>query len=119
MFKNILKRTALILFIIAVLSLAGCSLMQSTSVNQASKSYTPPFATSSAPAFAPSAAMPPAPAPSMAGDYSAGGSYGSIAVVNNTDQAADRKIVRTGSATLEGSRYRQNAGLDLRVGRPI
>jgi hypothetical protein len=93
-FNNFLKRTAFILLIISILALAGCSFLQSSTVNQASKSYTPPFTTS--------AAMPPAPAiPSMSRDYGAGESYGTIAVVNGTDQTTDRKIVRTGSATLE------------------
>ncbi|MHB8085520.1 MAG: DUF4349 domain-containing protein [Dehalococcoidia bacterium] len=93
MFNNLLKRTAFILLIISILALAGCSFLQSSTVNQASKSYTPPFTTS--------AAMPPAPTPSMARDYGAGESYGTVAVINATDQTTDRKIVRTGSATLE------------------
>jgi len=91
--KSKLKRAAFILMILSVLALGGCSFLQFSSINQPAK-Y------SSAPATVATMAPVPAP-PSMAQDYSAGGSYGSVAIVNGTDQAPDRKIVSTGSASLE------------------
>jgi hypothetical protein len=93
-FKNILKQTAFILFIISIMALAGCSFLQSTSVNQPAKTYT-------SPAAIPSIAPAPAPPSYAPQDSGAGGSYGSNTIVNYTDQSPDRKIVRTGSATLE------------------
>jgi hypothetical protein len=93
--NNLFKRTAFILFIISILAMAGCSFMQSSTVNQASKTYSSPAAI---PSIAPA---PAAPSYDTAREYSAGGSTGSNTVVWGTDQTPDRKIVRTGSATLE------------------
>ena len=94
MIKNILKRTAFIGLVISILALAGCSFFQSSAVNQSSKIYT-------SPAAIPSTAPMPAPPSLVAQDYSAGGSYSSNTASQEAEQASDRKIVRTGSATLE------------------
>lgn len=91
-FKNILKRIAFIGLFILILAPGGCAFMQSSSVNHS-------VAAIPSPAF-PSAPVPPT---STGQGFKVDTPYYNAAetIVWDKAQSYDRKIVRTGSATLE------------------